>query len=157
MLPNLLCAQQNDRSYQFVSNLYANYRNDSTILAFAFNGPRADTIFSQKLLKLIRLDEKIANGENGYLDEDPLCSCQDPGGLKIDKIAIANKSGISYADVRITFSRSMPVVKKTITLQLKEIKDKWLIDDVIDSSSSDPSLFRFLSKSLARNNPDTTK
>jgi Protein of unknown function (DUF3828) len=157
LLPILGCAKENDGAYQFVSNLYTNYRSDSTILAFVFNGPRADTIFSQELLKLIRLDAKLANGENGYLDEDPLCSCQDPGGLKVDKITITKKNGISYAEVKINFSRSRPIVKKTIVLQLKEIKEKWLIDDVVDSSSSNPSLFKFLAKSLAKNNPDTTK
>jgi len=155
LLPILGCAKENDKVYQFVSNLYTNYKSDSTILAF--NGPRADTIFSQELLKLIRLDEKLANGENGYLDEDPLCSCQDPGGLKVNKITITEKNGLLYAEVKIIFSRSRPIVKKTIILQIKEIKDKWLIDDIIDSSSSNPSLFKFLAKSLAKNNPDTTK
>jgi hypothetical protein len=120
------------RSSFLKSQQRSRYSN-STTLAFAFNGPRADTIYSPRLLKQIWLDEKVAKGEVGCFDWEPLCGCQNPGGLKVNSISVTDTSGITYAKVKIKFQNVMPPNTKIIIVQLKETKDKWLIDDVIDS------------------------
>ena len=41
-----------------------------------------ERVFAPPLLAAINEDARLANGEVGYLDGDPLCQCQDAAGLK---------------------------------------------------------------------------
>jgi hypothetical protein len=145
------CTAGNSGVLQFVSNLYVNYGNNSA--PTSCYAPRADTIYSERLLKLIRLDQDIAKGEVGLIEADPLCNCQDKKGLKVNKIEISNRGGIVYAKVKIDFQTG----STSVLLQLMKKGHKWLIDDVIDSTTTIPSLVEFLSKSLAVSKSDTTK
>jgi hypothetical protein len=142
LLPLALHAAENKGAYRFVENLYSRYQNQDT--AYYFSGPGADTIFAPELLKLIKLDEKLANGEVGYLDGDPLCECQDAEGFVLEKIKISRKSGVTYADV----SYAIGAEKRALQLKLKAIKGKWLISDVF--SNEMPGLVKYLSKNLSK-------
>lgn len=135
-----LCANAQDSAYQFVSNLYANYQNSAS--GDIFNKLQTDSIFTPDLLKLIRLDQEYAHGEAGYLDWDPLCDCQDPDGLHIKKIAIFQKSGITYAEINL----GTTVEEIKVILQLKHLNGKWLINNIEEKSV--PNLREYLEKHL---------
>lgn len=140
------CAKEKDGAYQFISNLYSNYQNGN--VNFAYNGPSADTIFSLDLLKLIRLDQKLAQGMVGYLDSDPLCDCQMSDGFIMNKINIFNKSDSTFADIEFKVANTT----NRLLLLLENSKNKWLIRDIISSTGS---LYQFLSKNLAEDNPNS--
>lgn len=58
----------------FVQRLYASYnRSDFS----PFKHP--ERVFAPRLLAAINEDMRLAQGEVGYLDGDPVCQCQDHG------------------------------------------------------------------------------
>jgi len=63
-----------DAARTFTAGLYAAYRHGEPDYA----GARARTTFAPRLLALIR-DDKAATppGDEGTLDWDPICNCQD--------------------------------------------------------------------------------
>ena len=60
----------------YMERLYAGYRNSSFN---PFDHP--ERYFAPRLLAAIKEDARLANGEVGYVDGDPICQCQDPDGL----------------------------------------------------------------------------
>lgn len=132
--------QIRSETYQFVESLYYNYQIKDSI--FNFKGPAADTIFCSELLQLIRLDEKLAQGEVGYLEGDPLCFCQDDEGLIVKNIRIEEISCETSAYVDLKISKQQ--VK--IILILDNIKGRSCIADI--KTEKTPSLYKFLFKRL---------
>jgi hypothetical protein len=97
------------------------------------------------------LDSKLANGENGFLDWDPLCDCQDPERMRIDQISVKKLNENVCAELKFTISETMVA----ITLKLQKFKGKWLICDV--GSTTTPSLFEYLKKGIASLQVDSKK
>ena len=60
----------------FMQRLYAQYRN-ADFSPFT----HIDRVFAPHLIAAIKEDERLAHGEVGYLDGDPVCQCQDPAGM----------------------------------------------------------------------------
>lgn len=127
-------------AYRFVNKVYSNYNNKDSI--FNFKGPEAEKIFCPELLKLIQLDKKLAQGEVGYLEEDPLCQCQDDGGLIVKSIIIKELSCDTIAQVELNF----PVKLVKIHLKIKKINERWCIEDI--SSEGSASIYKFLFENL---------
>ena len=61
----------------WLEHVYAGYRSESFN---PFDHP--DRYFSPRLAAAIAEDARLAKGEVGYLDGDPICQCQDPDGLQ---------------------------------------------------------------------------
>ena len=71
-LAALAASPQAESPRQFVARVYASYaREDYSPLA------RPGSVFAPMLVREIREDQRLAKGEVGYLDGDPLCDCQD--------------------------------------------------------------------------------
>jgi hypothetical protein len=140
LLSCIFCEKEHNSAYRFVSNIYATFLPDS--LMFVLDSPIADTIFTPDFLALIKLDEKMANGETGFLNWNPLCDCQDDGGMKVSSITFSEKKGKTYAEVKLAFS----LEKRTVVLQLAKIKHRWLINDI--ETQETPSLCKYLSEKL---------
>jgi hypothetical protein len=143
----LSCADENAEALQWTKNLYVEYKKN--FIEMSILGPNADTIYCPELLKLVQSDKKIANGENGFLDWDPLCDCQDPEGIQIDQITLDRKYKAIYVDLKFTISET----KMSLTLKLSKIGKKWLICDV--GSPTTPSLYEYLQKSISKLQKDT--
>ena len=60
----------------YMERLYASYRNPNFN---PFDHP--ERYFAPKLMAAIKEDARLAHGEVGYVDGDPICQCQDPDGL----------------------------------------------------------------------------
>ena len=132
------CANEQNGAYQFVSNLYSHYQNDTT--GFSSINPKSiDTIFSPEFLNLLRLNEKQEQEGLGY---DPICDCQDADGFKMGKIDIYSQKDITYAGIKFIISET----EYTIKLKLVKKNEKWLIDDVITSRGS---LYNLLKKKIS--------
>ena len=122
----------------YIEHLYARYSDPS------FN-PLAnpDLYFAPKLVAAIVDDSRLANGEVGYLDGDPVCQCQDPAGLEA---VVANERmiGADKAEVRVSIGLT-GYQSRPATFRLVMTKAGWRIADV--SSVDEPSLLRALEQS----------
>jgi hypothetical protein len=68
-------AQDLKAAESFLRSIYATYTAKGHPADLA--GPKAETLFEPSLAALLRTDEKLADGEVGALDSDPICACQD--------------------------------------------------------------------------------
>jgi hypothetical protein len=135
-------AQPPDTARTFVQGLYDAYQHSDPV----YLGDQAPTTFAPHLLALIRHDQ--ATTPLGYapdLDWDPICTCQDNAGLKVDRIAIEDiKPGRKAATVTLRFlTESVPV-----KLDLASVHGRWRVADV--HATDVPSLVGFLEESARR-------
>jgi hypothetical protein len=103
----------------------------------------AATLFAADLLSLIREDERRAHGEAGFLDHDPICSCQDWAGLKVTAIHVTrDKDG--HAKAAVDFTNGGQTVH--VVLSLVQEEGQWRISDVREPEV--PSIRRYLESAL---------
>jgi len=82
-------AQSVDQARAFVRGLYAQYGHPKASDGPNVLGPSAAKVFSPQLLQLIRKsDKETPKGDVGVLDFDPVCSCQDPDGLRLASLDV---------------------------------------------------------------------
>ena len=122
----------------FMERLYAQYRNSAYS---PFKHP--SQVFAPRLLSAINEDSRLAKGEVGYLEGDPVCQCQDAGGLKAAvtrmKLQGADKATVSVA-IGLTGYEPRPA-----EFSLVRTRAGWRIADV--SSADEKSLLAGLEQS----------
>jgi len=129
-------AQPAETPRQFMERLYANYRH-SDYSPFTHPGQ----VFAPRLLGAINEDSKLANGEVGYLDGDPVCQCQDTGGMHPSIVGVA-RQGPDKAVVRVSLRWEGEKPRPPTKFSLVRTGSGWRIADV--SSADEPSLLRAL-------------
>jgi len=123
----------------FVRGTYGRYSLKSAT-GPDFTGRNASSVFSPSLVQLIRRDQKQARGEVGKLDGDPICDCQDPDGLKLSSVLIADNTGhAAVAAVTLLFP---PNSVTHLRLRLVLLPEGWRVDDV--ETTDMPSLRKLL-------------
>jgi hypothetical protein len=128
-------AQPPETPKAFMQRLYANYRQSDYS---PFTHP--ERVFAPGLLAAINEDSKLANGEVGYLDGDPLCQCQDTSGMRPTITGVMQPDG-DRATVRVSIG--WPGEKaRPATFKLIRTRSGWRIADV--SSADEPSLLNAL-------------
>jgi Protein of unknown function (DUF3828) len=116
-------AQPADSPSGFVSRLYAAYRSPDYS---PFRNPAR--IFAPPLVAALRENERLSSGEVGYLDADPLCQCQDPGGLRASVAAVRRpRPGSAEVRVRIAFRGGGA---RDLRLRLARTPAGWRIADI---------------------------
>ena len=125
----------------FVERVYAGYCK-SDFSPFT----RPERWFAPRLLAAIREDERLAQGEVGYLDGDPICQCQDSDGLRatVTKIVVQDRD---HARVRVSIGLS-GYAARPAALTLVRTGSGWRIADV--SSTQETSLLAGLEASNAK-------
>jgi hypothetical protein len=113
----------------FVAWLYSHYPTAEHRPAFEPFGPDMARVFHPSLIALIKQDQRLTNGEVGALDSDPLCDCQDDGGLTF-KVASVRSAGRARASAVVV--RAYPGDKEIedITLDLVQTQGQWRVYDV---------------------------
>ena len=130
----------------FLVDLYRHYPTADTPGVFDPVGADAPKVFTPNLAGLIRQDQKYANGEVGALDGDPLCDCQDDGGLQANVSAVRQTGPTSArAVVILTFTASSPPEVRRLVIRLSRVKGGWRIADI--HSASEASLRAYLARS----------
>jgi hypothetical protein len=131
-------APPTDTPKAFMEQLYAQYRNSDYS---PFNHP--SQVFAPRLLTAINEDSRLAQGEVGYLDGDPVCQCQDADGLKAAVIRVklqgADKATVSVS-IGMTGYKPRPA-----EFSLVRTRAGWRIADV--SSANEKSLLAGLEQS----------
>ena len=119
----------------FVEQLYSSYVNPS------FNPlERPERIFAPPLTAAIKEDQRLARGEVGFLDGDPLCDCQDTGGLRSRIVSLVVKGASASARVSVSFAGTSD--SREIHLKLVPTPAGWRIADV--GTRREPSLLHDL-------------
>lgn len=111
-----------------------------------YAGRQAPQVFAPRLLALIRRDQATTpSGDVGILDGDPICDCQDPGGLKVRRLTLTAQ-GRQRARAKIILG--FPGGTRTVELDLVANSAGWRISDI--HTAETPSLVRLLEDGLAR-------
>ena len=122
----------------FLERVYASY-HDRNFSPFE----HADRYFAPKLKAAIDEDSRLAHGEVGYLDGDPICQCQDSDGLKSKVLKIRLQGADkAFAEVLLDYPDSTATHVK---FSLVKTKAGWRIADV--TSGDEPSLLRAIETS----------
>jgi len=131
-------AQPPETPRSFLTRVYANY-SKSDFSPFVQPG----RYFAPRLVAAIAEDSRLAHGEVGYLDGDPLCQCQDASGLHARVNRVSNTGiGSATAEVVLDYPDNTPA---HVRLRLIRTKLGWRIADV--SAGDEPSLIRALEQS----------
>ena len=117
----------------FLERVYASYR-DHDFSPFE----HADQYFAPKLRAAMDEDSRLAKGEVGYLDGDPICQCQDSDGLKSKVLQVRLQApDKAFAEVLLDYPDSTATHVK---FSLVKTKAGWRIADI--TSGDEPSLLR---------------
>jgi hypothetical protein len=118
---------------QFMQRLYASYsKRDYS----PFDHP--DRVFAQRLAAAFAEDSKLANGEVGYLDGDPVCQCQDTAGMHATVVKVTPQGARkALVQVSIGFTGYKARIAR---FSLERGASGWRIADV--SSADEASLLR---------------
>jgi len=134
-------AQTAKQADTFVRQLYGQYEHPVSRFGPSIMGKHAASVFSPGLLALIRKEEKATpSGDVGKLDFDPVCSCQDSGGLKLADVHVTLRdAGKALATVMLSFPEP---AKIEVQLSLLWTPRGWRVDDIGTKDVS--SLRKFL-------------
>jgi len=125
----LLAAAAAQTPQAFVTQLYARYRNESFS---PFN--HIDAIFAPRLAAAIKLDRRLAQGEIGALDHDPVCLCQDASGLRAEILHVASPApDRAVVSMMLRYDGSPHIAPTRLTLQ--RLHAGWRIADLSDQGS----------------------
>jgi hypothetical protein len=115
----------------FMERLYASYRK-AEYSPFT----HSERVFAPRLLAAINEDSRLAKGEVGYLDGDPVCQCQDSGGMKAT-VTRVKMAGASRASVSVSIGLES-YKPRLAQFSLLRTKAGWRIADV--AADNEPSL-----------------
>jgi hypothetical protein len=115
----------------FTLGLYAAYaRGEADHL-----GKDAAKVFAPRLLALIRRQQRL-----DVLDFDPICGCQDAGGLRVEAVSVRGRGdGRARAEVGLGFGGDL---RRQVSLDLVAAHGGWRVEDVHTREA--PSLVRLL-------------
>jgi hypothetical protein len=124
--------------------------------AYSHGGP--EDHWSAATEALMDAEEEALGGMIGYLDADPICSCQDFWGFRITSLVVT-ATGTDGADAAVTFVavNSTHAVNSTQStaenLKLVRENGAWKVDDIVygegHSSFGQPPLKQGLAASIA--------
>jgi hypothetical protein len=111
----------------FVEKLYSHYPSHPNGRAFDPTGKNAREVFDPGMIAAFREDARLAKGEVGFVDADPLCQCQDDSGLKSTVVSVT-MTGPSAADAVVNLQ--YPDATVALTLHLVPVNGAWRIYDL---------------------------
>lgn len=128
----------------FVAWVYSHYPKSGQANQFDPLGSEATKIFHPSLMELIRADAQVGDDQAPDLDGDPLCDCQNNGGL-IFTVSSVRTSEFSRATATVV-RRDMGDTEggETITLDLAQMDAGWRVYDI--KTKDTPSLRLYLIK-----------
>ena len=124
----------------FVQQLYAHYPEPAHS-TFEPTGADARSVFAPSIIALFRENARLTpKGDVGAIDSDPICDCQDDGGLRSHIGAVRLVApDTATAQVVLTFTEASPPEERRLTLTLVTVHGQWRIYDI---RSQDTPSFR---------------
>ncbi|WP_437890899.1 DUF3828 domain-containing protein [Phytobacter sp. V91] len=118
-----------------VEQLYQHYASNAPGVVFDATGD--EQVISSRLMQVVAEDQKLtAEGDVGYLNYDPVCNCQDYDNLVLERVDIVPHDD-QHVDAIVRF-RPFSDGPETVTqtLSLVDENGRWLIDDIVNETSS---------------------
>jgi hypothetical protein len=106
----------------YMERIYASYRDKDFS---PFDHP--NLYFAPRLLAAIKEDARLAHGEVGYVDGDPICQCQDTDGLHAKVARVTTQGAKALAEVVLDFTDS---TARRVKFSLVRTGAGWRIADV---------------------------
>jgi hypothetical protein len=134
-------AQTADQAKAFLRHLYGLYENPATPLGPDILSKHPLRVYTPYLYALVLRDQRRAGpGNVGNLDIDPICICQDNGGMKLERLDVV-KTGSRTATATVLLSFPEP---RSIRAQLFLLwtPNGWRVDEV--KADDLPSLRKLL-------------
>ena len=118
----------------FVRSLYSTEAGGTAVRVEDPDAPEveAPSIWSARTAALIAETEALGNpGEYAYFEANPICACQDDGGMVLTSVTPGTVSA-DRADVTVvmTWTMAEPVDTQTQTYNLVKEGGAWKIDDI---------------------------
>jgi hypothetical protein len=110
----------------FVEKLYTHYPSKPGS-AFNPTGKNAGQVFDPGMIAAFREDTRLAGGEVGYVDTDPLCQCQDDSSLKATVTSVTLTGPNADVVVNLAYPNDQPIA---LTLHLVPVNGAWRIYDL---------------------------
>jgi hypothetical protein len=146
-VPAMAGAPDVNSAKAFVQKLYSHYPQKEGGPGFDPTGKNAAEVFDAPLIAAFKEDVKLAKGEVGYVDGDPICACQDDAGIK-PKIVSAKMTGAATADVTVDIQFEGMTTPNLQTYKLVVVNGQWRIHDI--SSKEQKSYLDDITKANAR-------
>jgi hypothetical protein len=122
-------AQTAGQATVFLRHLYDLYEHPPTELGPDILAKHPLQVYSPSLYRLVRHDQLRAGpGNVGNLDYDPICVCQDNGGMKLASLQVI-KTGATTATASVTLTFPEPLTLHAKLLLLWTLAG-WRVDDV---------------------------
>lgn len=137
-----------DSARAFLAHLYSHYPQREGAPAFDPTGRSAREVFDPALAALFRKDARLTPpGEVGAIDGDPVCDCQDDGGMdvKIEALHWVGPSRVT-ALVDIRFEDAAAPETRRLELDLVAVGARWRVHDI--RTKETPSLRAYLLRSI---------
>ena len=122
----------------WMERVYASYR-DRDFSPFDHPG----RYFAPRLVAAINEDSRLAHGEVGYIDGDPICQCQDSDGMR-PRILGVTRQGANRASVKVLIDWQDSTARKA-RFDLVRVHGGWRIADV--ASGDERSFLRAIEAS----------
>ena len=122
----------------WMERVYASYRTPDFS---PFKHP--ERYFAPTLLAAINEDSRLAHGEVGYIDGDPICQCQDADGMR-PRVLRVTSQGAGKASVQVLIDWVASTARKA-RFTLVRGRGGWRIADV--ASGDERSLLQALQRS----------
>jgi hypothetical protein len=134
-------AQDAKSAESFLRTIYAAYTPKGHPVDLA--GPKAETILESSLAALLRTDQKLADGEVGAIESDPICACQD---FDIRSVAVAvTPDGADKVKATASFKNFGKAAR--VDFDLVSAGSGWRIFDIHEEDI--PSLRKLLEDDIA--------
>lgn len=118
--------------------------------AYSHGGP--EDHWSAATEALMDAEEEALGGMIGYLDADPICSCQDFWGFRVTSLVVT-ATGTDGADAAVTFVAVNRTQSIAENMKLVRENGAWKVDDIVygegHSNFGQPPLKQGLAASIA--------
>jgi len=131
----------------FLVQLYSHYSAPGD--TFDPTGANARSVFDPAMIAEFRENARLTpKGDEGAIEGDPICDCQDNTGMrsKVGAIRLAAPD-TATADVELTFAAASPPEIRRLTITLVTIHGQWRIYDI--RSKETPSFRAYMVKANA--------
>ena len=134
-------AQDIKAAESFLKGIYATYKAKGA--GVDLTGPKAEKIVTPDLATLFRLDQQALEGDEGVIEADPICGCQD---FDIRAVTLSiQPDGAGRAKATASFKNLGAATQ--IGFDLATIGGLWRIDDIHQKEM--PSLRKALQDEIA--------
>ena len=135
-------AQDMKAAESFLKGIYATYKAKGA--GADLTGPKSEKVVTPDLATLFRLDQQALEGDEGVIEADPICGCQD---FDIRSVTLSiQPDGAGRAKATASF-KNLGHAKK-IDFDLATIGGQWRIDDI--HGEDIPSLRKALQDEIAQ-------